>query len=184
MESYLEIRLLPHPEFKEPMLMGVLFSKLHLALAARKAGDIGISFPESGKTPGSVVRLHGTKAALTELDATRWHNGLQDYCQLAGVKPVPEVTGWRTVSRVQVKSNVERLLRRSVRKGWLTEEEAELRALQTQAQVTGLPYLQMKSLSTGQHFRLFIQHSELQPEPVHGLFSSYGLSASTTIPWF
>ncbi|RPH26906.1 type I-F CRISPR-associated endoribonuclease Cas6/Csy4 [Buttiauxella warmboldiae] len=184
MESYQEIRILPHLEFQQPMLMAALFARLHLALAARRSGDIGISFPEYGKTPGGVLRLHGCQQALEELDATRWHAGFQDYCSVAAIAPVPAVAGWRTVNRVQVKSNAERLMRRSVRKGWLTEEEAEQRVAQIRTQSSSLPFLPLKSLSNGQHFRLFICHGELQTSPVTGTFSSYGLSGATTIPWF
>lgn len=184
MDNYQEIRILPNPEFQEPMLMAALFAKLHLALAARKNGDIGISFPEYGKTLGGVLRLHGCQAVLEALNETHWYAGFKDYCSLTAVVSVPTVIGWRTVNRVQVKSSAERLMRRSVRKGWLTEEEAEQRLAQMHTQSTNLPFLQLKSLSTGQHFRLFICHGELQTFQVLGGFSSYGLSASTTIPWF
>ncbi|HHV1973165.1 TPA: type I-F CRISPR-associated protein Csy3 [Escherichia coli] len=110
--------------------------------------------------------------------------GLTDYCQCSPVTPVPEIKGWRVVSRVQVKSNSQRLLRRSVKKGWLTEEQA-IERLATQAeQRTDLPFLNMKSLSSQQLFKLFIRHGDLLKEPVKGEFSSYGLSATATIPWF
>ncbi len=42
----------------------------------------------------------------------------------------------------------------------------------------------MKSLSSQQQFKLFIRHGDLLTEPVKGEFSSYGLSATATIPWF
>lgn len=42
----------------------------------------------------------------------------------------------------------------------------------------------MKSLSSQQQFKLFIRHGDLLKEPVKGEFSSYGLSATATIPWF
>ncbi|ELQ6020346.1 type I-F CRISPR-associated endoribonuclease Cas6/Csy4 [Cronobacter turicensis] len=184
MDYYQDIQVLPDPEFTQETLMAALFAKLHRALGARGKGDIGVSFPDAGIKPGARLRLHGLQPALAELEATRWRAGLQDYCQSSAILPVPQVQGWRTVSRVQVKSNPERLLRRSVRKGWLTEEEAQQRLSGLQEQQTALPWIQVKSLSSGQHYRLFIQHGALQPTPVSGTFSSYGLSASATIPWF
>ncbi|MTD39643.1 type I-F CRISPR-associated endoribonuclease Cas6/Csy4 [Erwinia sp. CPCC 100877] len=184
MDHYLEIRVLPDPEFTEPLLMAALFAKLHRALGARGQGDIGVSFPEYGKTPGAVLRLHGSHAALNELEAGRWRVGLSDYCHCSPVAPVPDVSRWRVVSRVQVKSSPERLLRRSVRKGWLSGEQAELRLRTMTAQQTMLPYLSLRSLSSGQPFRLFIRHGDILPGPVVGRFSSYGLSAQATIPWF
>ncbi|MER1978947.1 MULTISPECIES: type I-F CRISPR-associated endoribonuclease Cas6/Csy4 [Pseudocitrobacter] len=184
MDHYLEIRVLPDPEFNAEMLLAALFAKLHRALGARGKGDIGVSFPHYGTTPGDCLRLHGSASSLNELEATSWRKGLSDYCQCSMVTPVREVKAWRTVSRIQVKSSPQRLLRRSVRKGWLTEEEA-LARLQTLPEVrTSLPYLNIKSLSTGQQFRLFISHGELLNAPVKGTFSSYGLSAVATIPWF
>lgn len=184
MDHYLEIRVLPDPEFNAGMLLAALFAKLHRALGARGKGDIGVSFPHYGTTLGDCLRLHGSASALNELEATSWRKGLSDYCQCGAVMPVPDVKAWRTVNRIQVKSSPQRLLRRSVRKGWLTEEEA-LARLQTLPEArTSLPYLHIKSLSTVQPFRLFVSHGELLNAPVNGTFSSYGLSAVATIPWF
>lgn len=121
MDHYLEIRVLPDPEFSSEMLMAALFAKLHRVLGARGQGDIGVSFPDVNVMPGTHLRLHGSAQALQELEASTWRKGLTDYCQCSPVTPVPEIKGWRVVSRVQVKSNPQRLLRRSVKKGWLTE---------------------------------------------------------------
>ena len=184
MDSYQDIRVLPDPEFNETVLLSALFAKLHRALAARKAGDIGVSFPHHALTPGDVLRLHGSRGAIETLEATGWRSGLNDYCQASIVQAVPAVTAWRTVSRVQVKSSAERLLRRSVRKGWVTEEEARKRILNIREQRSSLPFIQIKSLSTGQAFRLFIYHGALLSQPAQGEFSRYGLSAEATIPWF
>lgn len=184
MESYLEIRVLSDPEFSEEMLMAALMAKLHRALGERGKGDIGISFPHVELKPGDCLRLHGTVVALQELEAKSWRKGLYDYLECGDIRPVPPEIRWRTVRRIQPKGSPERLLRRSVRKGWLTEEEAVQR-LQTAVQPElKLPYLQMKSLSNKNAFRLFIQHGELLDHPVAGIFSSYGLSAIATVPWF
>lgn len=97
---------------------------------------------------------------------------------------MPEVKGWRCVSRIQVKSSPSRLLRRSVRKGWLTEEEAQQRLLTIQQEQTDLPWINLRSLSNGQSFRLFIRHGDILAFPVGGEFSNYGLSSTATVPWF
>lgn len=183
MDSYLDIHVLPDPEFSEEMLMAALFAKLHRALAARQ-GDIGVSFPQHAQKPGPLLRLHGTQAALGELEASGWRAGLADYCRTGDIAPVPAGSQWRTVSRVQVKSSPQRLFNRSVRKGWLTQEQATARLAETAPQYCTLPYLNLKSLSSGQHFRLFIHHGELVPAAVAGRFSSYGLSSQATVPWF
>ncbi|RWR00500.1 CRISPR-associated protein Csy4 [[Pantoea] beijingensis] len=184
MDHFQDIRVLPDPEFSDTMLMAALFAKLHRALGARNRGDIGVSFPQHNTLLGNVMRLHGTQAALTELEAMAWRKGLRDYCETTAVMQVPEKVQYRTVSRVQVKSSAARLMRRSVRKGWLTAQEAEQKRLVTDEQRTSLPFIAMNSLSTGQAFRLFIRHGEPGTQAIAGDFSSYGLSASATIPWF
>ena len=184
MDHYIEIRVLPDPEFSEEMLMAALVAKLHRALGQRGQGDIGISFPAYSIKPGPVLRLHGQHQALSDLESLTWRKGLSDYCVSSDIKPVPAVTQWRCVSRVQVKSSAQRLMRRSVKKGWLTEEEAQQRLLTMQEARTDLPWLNLRSLSTGQSFRLFIRHGDLLSAPVIGAFSTYGLSATATIPWF
>jgi CRISPR-associated endonuclease Csy4 len=69
-------------------------------------------------------------------------------------------------------------------KGWLTEEEAQQRLLTMQEARTDLPWLNLRSLSTGQSFKLFIRHGDLLSTPVSGMFTTYGLSATATVPWF
>lgn len=184
MESYLEIRVFSDPEFGDEILMAALMAKLHRALGTRGKGDIGVSFPRVNIKPGDCLRVHGTADALKELEARNWRKGLNDYVECSGIQSVPKNALWRTVTRVQPKGNPERLMRRSVRKGWLTEEEAE-RRLQTMSLPTlTLPFLQMKSLSNNNSFRLFIRHGKITEHQVTGEFSSYGLSAVATIPWF
>lgn len=184
MDSYLDLRVLPDLEFNAETLVAALFAKLHRALGARGHGDIGVSFPEYGKTPGALLRLHGLRQALSELEATTWRAGLNDYCQVSEILPVPATAQWRTVSRVQVKSNPGRLFCRSVRKGWISEEQAKERLRSAQVQQSDLPYVYVTSLSSRQRFPLFILHGELQSSAVAGRFGSYGLSSTITVPWF
>lgn len=184
MNFYQDIRVLEDPEFSEAMLMAALFAKLHRALGAYGEGDIGVSFPQAAKTLGNTIRLHGSQQALSAIAATSWLKGLRDYTECSDILAVPEKVAYRTVSRVQVKSSAERLRRRSVKKGWLTEEQARLQILDANEQRTSLPFIVLKSLSTEQMFHLFIRQGELQTQPTTGKFSSYGLSATATVPWF
>ena len=94
------------------------------------------------------------------------------------------MTKYRTVQRVQVKSSRERLLRRSVKKGWITEEEARIKLADVTEKRSQLPFIRVNSLSSGQTFLLFIHQGPLTNSPVAGVFSAYGLSAEATIPWF
>jgi CRISPR-associated endonuclease Csy4 len=184
MEHYIEIRLLPDPEFPETVLINALFAKLHRTLVEAGQGGLGISFPDAKKNLGGKLRLHGNVKALERFNEINWRKGLTDYTEVTPITPVPANCRYRIVSRVQAKSSSERLYRRSVKKGWLTTEEAQTKINESKVQRLRQPFVQLKSLSTGQSFRLFIEQGELLDSPQEGQFSAYGLSCSATVPWF
>lgn len=184
MRYYQDIIILPDPEITDEVLMAALFAQLHLKLNQAGEGRIGISFPAVGLTPGNRLRLHGTEDDLKKLASVRWYNSLKEYIFCKSIRPVPEGCRYRTVRRVQYKSSAERLRRRSVRKGWLTLEEAEQKISVLNQKRGKLPFLPMKSRSNGHTWLLFFEHGPLQEKPVAGTFSSYGLSTEATIPWF
>lgn len=184
MESYQEIRVLPDLEFGAELLMAALFAKLHRALGRYAAGKIGVSFPHYAKRPGDIIRLHSRAETLAAFGQIPWLKGLQDHIEVSVIRDVPFGVKYRCFSRVQVKSNAQRLRRRSVKKGWLTEEEALERIPDSKSQVTSLPFIHVKSLSSGETFRLFIHMGEESSVPVDGEFGAYGLSSGATVPWF
>lgn len=184
MKYYIEIKVLPDQEFSSSLLMNALFAKLHRALAEAGHSEIGASFPQANKTLGDTIRLHGSQDALDRLMNVGWLKGLTDYTHATAVASVPDNCKHRVVKRVQAKSSVERMYRRSVKKGWLSAEEAETRMNAAKEQQLKLPYIQLKSGSTGQSFRLFIQQGKIVDVPVAGNFSAYALSDVATIPWF
>lgn len=184
---YLDIRLRPDPEFTAPLLMSILFSKLHRALAESNQTQIGISFPEHDAdkpTLGSYLRLHGNKLTLEQLMEQNWLSGMQDHIKLAPIQSVPKVTDYRIVRRVQAKSSAERLRRRAQKHKGLNETQALMQIPDTKEERLQLPYVSIHSQSTGQRFRLFIEHCALQDEPSPGHFNAYGLSQQASIPWF
>jgi len=71
-----------------------------------------------------------------------------------------------------------------LKKGWLTEDEAKQQITLFSEKRSELPFLPLKRGSNGQAWFLFIEHGPLSNIPHEGLFSSYGLSATATIPWF
>lgn len=184
MGHYIEICLLPDTEFSPSLLMNALFAKFHRALAEAGHSEIGVSFPQANKTLGDTIRLHGSQGALQRLMAIGWLKGLTDYTHVTAIIAVPDTGRYRLVRRVQAKSSVERMYRRSVNKGWLTAEEAEERMAAGKEQQLKLPYVQLKSHSTGQAFRLFIEQGKILDKAAKGEFSAYGLSDAATIPWF
>lgn len=185
MDWYMELRILPDPEFAETLLMNALFAKLHRALSETGRGEIGVSFPHADKNLGKWLRLHGSKEALERLKALNWLAGMSDHVSVFGPLTVPEKEcKYRTVQRVQAKSSAERLYRRSVRNGLLSAQEAEKKSTVTKGQELKLPYVRLRSTSTGQQFLLFIKQGKLIDKPQPGNFSDYGLSSTATVPWF
>ncbi|WP_421380789.1 type I-F CRISPR-associated endoribonuclease Cas6/Csy4 (plasmid) [Paraburkholderia sp. DD10] len=187
MDHYLDIGLVPDPEFSPQHLMSELFSKLHRALVKLSSQDVGISFP--GVRPerpalGDRLRLHGRRSTLQQLMAANWLGGMQDYVKQGEILLVPAEVTYRVVFRVQAKSSAERLRRRLMRRHDLDEAEARQRIPGTVEKRLELPYVSIRSQSTGQSFFLFIEHGPIVHEPQGGLFTAYGLSAGATIPWF
>lgn len=183
MDHYLDIRVLPDPEFGQVDLLNALYAKLHRVLPSLTQGRVGVSFPNHQRTLGGCLRLHGTLDDLQTLLAAPWLQGLRDYIQLGVPMRIPATVGYRTVRRVQAKS-AHNKRRRSVAKGWLSEAEALARIPDSQQKVMRLPYAELRSLSTGSRMRLYIEHGPLLAQPAVGPFNAYGLSATATVPWF
>lgn len=187
MDRYLEIQLRPDPEIVAPVLMGVLVGKLHQALVLLGADDIGASFPGFGLSPrtmGECLRLHATERRLGALMETSWLKGLADHVSCSGQRLVPASAQFRSVRRRQVKSNVERLRRRRMKRKGESYEQASRAIPDSAERYCDLPYVALASQSTGQMFKLFVEQGELQGSPVIGSFNSYGLSNGATVPWF
>jgi CRISPR-associated endonuclease Csy4 len=190
---YIDITLLPDPEFSQAHLLSALMSKLHRVLVQLQADDIGISFPRYSLRPrtlGDLLRLHGSSVALQRLMAQPWLQGMRDHVRVTALALAPPDAPHRAICRRQFKTNAERLLRRRMklmeRKG-KTAEEIEQAAADIPACVKrnpDLPYAQLRSASTGQPFCLFIEQGPEQTAVIPGLFNSYGLSKTATVPWF
>lgn len=183
MDHYIDIRLRPDPEFSAQTLLSALYSKLHRALVARSSDNIGISFPEyAPRRLGQCLRLHGTRAALTEL-GDRWLAGMRDHCEVAPIQPVPADAAHRRLIRVQAKSSPARLRRRHMRRHGVTAAQAQGAIPDNVAERLDLPFIRLRSTSTAQSFPLFLLRSEQEPAQP-GSFNAYGLSQAATVPWF
>ena len=187
MDHYQEIHLLPDPEFVPPVLMNALFGKLHMALVESRGLNIGVSFPgmvQARPDLGKSLRLHGGASDLEQLLATGWLTGLRDYTTVGVITAVPTLVDYRVVRRVQAKSSPERLRRRWIKRKGVSQTQACLAIPDSVSETLTLPYVTIRSLSTGQTFRLFIEQRPLQTHAVVGAFSRYGLSPVATVPWF
>jgi len=187
MDFYVDIDLHQDPEFPAHQLMAALFAKLHRALVAQSSTRIGVSFPRFrllAPLLGTRLRLHGDFAMLSGLLASDWLAGVRDHVTLTQPTRVPDTARHCTVRRVQVKSSPERLRRRLMRRHTIDIREALQRIPDDSSRLANLPFVQLRSTSTGQTFRLFIEHGPAQPSPREGQFNAFGLSKVATIPWF
>ena len=184
---FIDLRVLPDPEASEAQLLGALYDRLHLALVRHRRDDIGISFPHYSLNPraiGSILRLHGSAEALTGLMDAGWMGGVRDHVRVGGVAPVPADVQHRTMQRKQFKTNVDRLRRRRMIRKGETAEQAARAIPHTTEQRPNLPYVHLRSKSTGHSFCLFIALGPAQARAVSGPFNSHGLSVKATVPWF
>lgn len=186
MDFYLDLELLPDPEISVDQIRSALFAKLHLVFVESKSHAVGCSFPKFGEGGqlGSLLRLHGSKSAIDAVISHKGFASVRDYATVGDVQPVPAETKHRTVRRVQSKSNAERLRRRLRKRHNLSEMEARERIPDSRTRLLKLPFVCMRSGSTRQQFRLFLDHGPVVEKAVAGSFNSYGLSAEATIPWF
>lgn len=187
---YIDITLLPDPEFSHAHLLGALVAKLHRALVQGQCTDIGVSYPQhigqpmARRTLGAVLRLHGTPEALQRLMGQDWLKGMRDHTRVGEPLPVPAHAQHRSVRRRQFKTNVDRLRRRRMQRKGETAEQAAAAIPHTVERRPDLPFVQLRSSSTGQPFCLCVEHGPLLPQPVPGPFNAYGLSQDATVPWF
>lgn len=184
---HVDIRVVPDPETNASQLLGALYDRLHLALVQQRVQDIGVSFPGYSTVPrtlGTVLRLHGGEAGLRRFLQEDWLRGLRDHVRLTDITPAPEGALQRTVQRRQFKTSVERMRRRRMRRKGETAQQAQQAIPATVERQPNLPYLHLRSRSTGQPFCLFIALGPLLESPAPGPFNSHGLSGSSTVPWF
>lgn len=192
MDYFIDVKIKPDAEMRENVLLNKTYTKLHKALSAIQANDIGVSFPKYRLKLGDVIRLHGSEGRLVELQGMNWLGGLSGYCDVSTIQSVPQTVQCRTVSRVQTTMNLKKLAQRVAHQkesGELKSED-EVKAYEQQYKAkmfaAGLdnPYLELQSVSSGKLYRRYIQFGTLQDEPVHGEFDHFGLSKHATIPWF
>ncbi len=185
---YLDLALLPDPEFAVPQLMDALFAKLHRQLVLMQSDGVAVAFPQylsqgAKQDLGTVLRLLGPEPVLNSLRGLDWLQGMRAHVQLEQGGAVPGGAKAMRLERVQAKSGVERLRRRAMRRHGLSAEEAVQRLPDGIGEQLRLPGLNLRSSSTGQSFRLFLRMRPAEQE-TSGAFNRFGLSATATVPWF
>ncbi len=187
MDSYIEVTVRPDPEFSTPILMGALFNKLHWALTRLESNDVGVSFPGYQKRPrslGQVLRVHGSAHRLQQLAQSAWLQGMTDHVSVKDVLPAPSSVEQVIVKRRQFKTNAERLRRRRMKRKHESYKQSLHAIPDTVERKPDLPYVTLRSQSTGQPFQLFIDQVVWPESSRGGQFNCYGLSQTATVPWF
>ena len=206
MKKYIELTLIPNPEVTLYFLWSKLYIQLHLAFVeiqdSSKQVPVGVSFPEYKEKDhknkkiillGSKIRLFAQdEETLVRPNLSKWLERLTDYVHIKSISAVPEkIAGHIVVSRHHFPATSERLARRyaSRHKDEVGSDEAGYqKALERlkgyEREVPAYPYIQLKSLSgENKPFNLFISQRVVDAEKT-GFFSTYGLSAEVTVPFW
>ena len=184
MDYYIDVKIKPDSEMRENVLLNKVYTKFHKALWTMKASSIGISFPKLKHRLGDIMRIHGKETDLRKLAATKRLGGLIGYCAVAEIQPIP-TSGikYRNISRVQA-NMTQAKLRRLLKRGSITPDEARKYKAKMFTKGLDLPYLEMESGSDGHKHRRYLAFGDITEEETKGTFDYFGLSKSATIPWF
>lgn len=194
MNYYLEITLLPNTDLNLFSLWSKLFQQIHLGLVEMQDEQgripIGVSFPgyvtgEKYSVLGDKLRLLAhDEASLSRFNAPQWLSRLSDYVHCTGIRTVPEkITGYAIYQREQPKTSNERLARRYAKRHNVNYDTALLSYSAMPHKAIATPFIRLKSLSGSQEFCLWIK-KVVVAEYSGSTFSSYGLSATSSVPEF
>ncbi len=111
MNYYIDIFILSDPEFSATVLLNALYTKLHKTLCDLSSINIGVSFPKYKVTLGNVLRIHGEKSVLHNLQSINWIGGMKGYCDVSEIMLVPKNSKFRTASRKQTTMSQAKLRR-------------------------------------------------------------------------
>jgi len=192
MNHYQDITLLPDAEIGLHFVWEKVYQQIHLGLVEMQdeSGQlpIGIALPGYNADQhqlGNKLRLLAeTEAELVRFNAQQWLSRLSDYVHLTGIRQVPSrIQSHASFYRIQPKSSNARLARRKAKRENTSVEQALAALEKFPEQRTDIPYIWIKSQSSGERFRLFIGHIEVS-EPVNQGFNTYGLSKQSSVPVF
>ena len=192
MKYYQEITLLPPADISLYFIWEKVYQQIHLALAENKNPDdtssIGISFPDYDpgrfSLGGKMHLMAEYDQNLRTLNVERWLKRLNDYLSISSINTVPEkMQGYACFRHVKLKGNKEKLARRRAKRKGESFEQALSFYDGYQASESRLPYINMKSQTNGNNFRIYIE-MKVKEQPTVGYFSCYGLSNESTVPLF
>jgi CRISPR-associated endonuclease Csy4 len=180
---YIDIKVKPDGILSQNVLLNKLYSEFHKALYDLGTTSIGVSFPNYKIQLGNILRIHATLEDLEELQKKNWVEPLLKYCQISPISPIPKKVSYRIISRKQANMTLAKL-RRLIKRGTITAEQATSYKAKMFTQGISNPYLELESSSNGQKHRRFIEFGDFSDTPIDGSFNQFGLSKTATIPWF
>lgn len=195
---YQEITLIQQPEISIFFIWIRFYTQLHLAFVEHKDTQekipFGVSFPQyhidkDNKKAflGLKIRVFAhTEQELQQLDLNRWCRRLSDYVHISTPREVPQkkVTKYAHYFRCHPKINLkDRIARQATRHHVSLREAKDYFADYKEEPECYLPFIKIKSLSHDTQFRLYIGKNTVT-EANDGLFSTYGLSHTSTVPEF
>lgn len=192
MKYYIDITLIPDAEANLGFLWGKVFQQVHLALVENKASsnnsEIALSIPEYRKEKfplgGKLRLLAPSQQLLQKLNISEWLNRLTDYTHCTSIREVPSsVSEFAIFKRARFIGNAERLARRRAKRKNECFEQSLKHYDGFKQQETDLPFVNIRSLSGGHQFKLFIKKESVSQTKISG-FDCYGLSKEATVPCF
>lgn len=193
MKHYIEITLISNSDMGLFSLWSQAYLQLHLALVENKnlhsLVPVGVSFAEYQRSEkhgvlGSKLRLFASDIYhLEKLNLHHWFERLGDYVHISSIRAVPSEHRYVVVSRVRTPANVGNLARRYAKRHRVSLESAleKYQSYGANKPSTNLPFIKIKSLSSSHEFNLCILQNE-KPTAQSGLYSTYGLSNTSTVP--
>ena len=211
MKYYQELTILPCAEVPAYFIWSKVYQQLHLGFASHQDEHghvpIGISFPDyqelsAGKNncrkPLSAEKANGLptcafghrlrlfameESSLQEFAVRDRLARLADYVHITSIRPIPSVLkGYANYRRFHQKSSAEQKARRYAKRHNISYEEA-LALFPAREFDKNVPYIQLKSLTNKNPFRLFIK-KDFREKNIENAFGSYGLSDISTVPEF
>lgn len=196
MKYYQELTIIPSFEVSAYFIWSKVYQQLHLGFVEAQDQNglvpFGVSFPQYqyDKRKGGIgekMRVFGNREdELTELGIKKWLQRLSDYVHITGIREVPEKkAGYAVYRRVHKESSPDQKALRFIkrhREASIEYEEAVKMFLKKRSECA-LPYINQKSLTNRNAFRLYI--AKLYSEKnVYDGFGTYGLSNTSTVPEF
>ena len=180
-DGYLDVVVRPDEETRASELLSALFEQVHRELVARSLTSVGVSFPEAGESGGlgTRLRLHGLEETLRPFGEMPWLVRASDYYRVTPVRAVPEGYTVRVVRRLQPNLSAAKIRRLLSRRSVTAERAVELLA---RRDVLSAPYVQIRSASSGQRFKLFFEQVPVEGTVGKRHFNAYGFGAG--VPWF